>query len=457
MDVLPLPPRPDLSQYATRARELVVAAGSADSGAVHTWATEWLETLAGLLGVSITPFVRHSFDRAVAAIEDSVRKSPRPFAQADAQFLIARAHGFESWPAFAAAVELPEEADPVWREFEAAADAVVNGDLATLESLVRGTPDLVHARSSRVHRAALLHYVAANGVEDFRQKTPPNAVAVARFLLEAGAEVDGLANTYGGDKYQTTMNLLVSSTHPADAGLQAPLVHLLLDFGAAINGLEDDGSPLVTALAFGYGESADALAGRGARIDNVITAAAVGRLDLVRSFVVDPATLRAGVPVQGPLWFIWPEGARAQIELALVWACRFGRGPVAKHLLEQGVDPGARDSDSMTALHWAAAARCMDLVTSLIERGAPLEVRNTWGGTVLDCTVYFALNQPLTTPCSSHGYPEVIEALLAAGADPAAVTPFPTGDGELDGMLRRHGAERDQPPEGARASQDSAL
>jgi len=457
MDVLPLPPRPNLSQYEKRAKELVVAAGSADPGAVHSWATGWLETLARLLEVSITPFVRHSFDRAVSAIEDSVRKSPGPFALADAQLLIARAHGFESWPAFAAAVEPPVETDLVRREFEAAADAVVNGDLATLESLVRRNPDLVRARSFRVHGATLLHYVAANGVEDFRQKTPPNALAIARFLLEAGAEVDGLANTYGGGKYQTTMNLLVSSTHPADAGLQAPLVHLLLDYGAAINGLEDEGSPLVTALAFGYGESADVLAGRGARIDNVITAAAVDRLDLVRSFVVDPATLRAGVPRQGPLWFTWPEGARAQIELALVWACRFGREEVAQFLLDQGVDPAARDGDSMTALHWAAAGRCMDLVTLLIGRGAPLEVRNTWGGTVLDSTVYFAVNQPLSTPCSSHDYPSVIEALLAAGADAGAVTPFPTRDPKLNGVLRRHGAGPDQPPEGARASQDSAL
>ena len=452
MDVLPLPPRPDLSQYEKRARDLVAAAGSFDPGAVHGWSTEWLETLAGLLGVSLTPFVRHSFDRAVGAIEDGVRESPRPFALADARALIARAHGFESWAAFAAAVEPPAQTDPAWREFEAAADAVVTGDLATLESLVRRNPDLVHARSSRVHGATLLHYVAANGVEDFRQKTPPNALAVARFLLEAGAEVDGLANTYGGDKYQTTMNLLVSSTHPAEAGLQAPLVHLLLDFGAAINGLDDDGSPLVTALAFGYSESADALAGRGARIDNVITAAAVGRLDLVRSFVVDPATLRAGVPVQGPLWFVWPQGARAQIELALVWACRFGRAPVAKFLLDLGVGPAAKDGDAMTALHWAAASRCLEVVKLLLAKGAPLELRNTWGGTVLDSTVYFALNQPMTTPSSTHDYPAVIEALLGAGADPAAVTPFPTGDPNLDGVLLRHGAGRDQPPEGARAS-----
>ena len=456
MDVLPLPPRPNLSQYQKRAKELVVAVGSADPTAVHSWATEWLETLARLLDVSITPFVRHSFDRAVGVIEDRVRKSPRPFALADAQFRLARAHGFERWPAFAAAVRPPAETDPVRREFELAADAVVTGDLATLESLVRRHPDLVKARSARLHGATLLHYVAANGVEDFRQKTPPNALAVARLLLEAGADVDGLANTYGGDKYQTTLNLLVSSTHPAEAGLQAPLVHLLLDFGAAINGLDDDASPLLTALAFDYGESVDALAQRGARIDNVVTAAAVGREDLVRSFVVDRHTLRGELPRRAPSWFRWPESARAHIELALVFACGFGREPVAKFLLDQGVDPAAKDGNAMTALHWAAAGRCLTLVTLLLERGAPLEVENTWGGTVLDSTVYFALNAPRTTPCSSHGYPAVIEALLADGAEPAAVTPFPTGDGELDGVLRRHGAGRHQPPEGARASQDSA-
>jgi ankyrin repeat protein len=452
MDVLPLPPRPDLSQYEKRAKELVLAAGSADPGAVRAWASEWLQTLARLLEVPIAPFVQHSFDRAVGAIEERVRKSTRPFALADAQFLIARAHGFEGWAAFAAAVEPALDSDPVRGEFEAAADAVVSGDLATLETLVRRDPDLVKARSSRVHGATLLHYVAANGVEDFRQKTPANGLAVARFLLEAGAEVDGLANTYGGDKYQTTMNLLVSSTHPAEAGLQAPLVHLLLDFGAAINGLDDDGSPLLTAMVFDYGASVDALARRGARIDNVVTAAAVGREDLVRSLVTDRHTLRGELPRRAPRWFRWPDSARAHIELALLFACGFGREPMARFLLDQGVDPAAGDGNAMTALHWAAASRCMELVILLIGKGAPLEVRNTWGGTVLDSTVWFAVNAPRTTPGSSHGYPAVIEALLAAGANPAEVTPFPTGIGELDGILRRHGAVPDQPPEGGRAS-----
>ena len=48
------------------------------------------------------------------------------------------------------------------------------------------------------------------------------------------------------------MNLLVSSAHPAIAGLQSALVDVLVDFGAAVNGLKDDETPLLTALDFGY-------------------------------------------------------------------------------------------------------------------------------------------------------------------------------------------------------------
>lgn len=443
MDTLPLPPRPNLAQYKKRAKDLVTATKSNDDGAIRAWATEWLETLARLLGVTINPFVQGSIDRAIDHIEGRVReKAAAPdatgskFTLADAQFLIAQAHGFENWAEFANHVDRPFRGDPEGREFEAAVDAVVTGDLSTLEALVRRHPDLIRARSTRTHRATLLHYVAANGVESWRQQTPPNAVAIARFLLEAGADVDALANTYGGGKDQTTMNLLVSSAHPAGAGLQAALVETLLDFGAAINGLEDDESPLMTALAFGYRGAAEALAGRGARVDNVVAAAALGRADLVRSFIVDERTLKPDVPFVAPRWWRLPNDAKAHIELAFVWACKFGWTAVAEFLLEKGVDPAAKDSDAMTALHWAAANGCMDLVKRLLELGAPLEVENTWGGTVLDSTVHFALHQPV----DGVNYSAVIEVLIASGANVGAVTPFPTGNKLIDDLLRRHGA-----------------
>lgn len=72
----------------------------------------------------------------------------------------------------------------------AAADAIVAGSEAELRRLLDANPWLVHARSTREHRSTLLHHVAANGVEGWRQVTPENIVAVARILLDAGAEVD---------------------------------------------------------------------------------------------------------------------------------------------------------------------------------------------------------------------------------------------------------------------------
>jgi hypothetical protein len=435
MDTLPLPPRPNLTQYRKRAKDLVKASKSPNTDAIRAWAREWLESLAALLGYQITTFVQSSLDRAVGHIEEQVRAKVGAAADgltlADAQFFIANAHSFASWAEFSNHLE-QLRADR--SGFEAAADAVVTGDLATLEGLLRRDPSLIRARSARVHRATLLHYVAANGVEDFRQKTPPNAVAIARLLLEAGAEVDALAETYGGGRDQTTMNLLVSSEHPARAGLHAELVDILLDFGAAINGLEDNESPIMTALAFGYAAAAEALVRRGARVDTIITAAALGRADLVSDLVVDGQSLRPGVPLPAPRWPAVSADVRAHIELGFLWACKFGRTAVVEVLLGKGVDPGVKDIDDMTGLHHATAGRHLDVVSLLLQHGAPLEVTNRWGGTVLDSTVYFARN---ANP-NDEDYTPVIALLIAGGADVGAVW-LPTGDARIDALLQGKG------------------
>jgi hypothetical protein len=63
-------------------------------------------------------------------------------------------------------------------EFEAAADAIVSGDLKGLRGLLAGNPDLVRQRSTREHRSTLVHYSSANGIESYRQKTPQNVVEI---------------------------------------------------------------------------------------------------------------------------------------------------------------------------------------------------------------------------------------------------------------------------------------
>jgi len=106
----------------------------------------------------------------------------------DARAVISRTHHFDSWQdfeSFTRDVALP--GSPVAR-FEAAADAIVTGDVDILRRSLREHPDLIRARSVRNHHATLLHYIGANGIEGWRQHTPPNAVEILEVLLASGSE-----------------------------------------------------------------------------------------------------------------------------------------------------------------------------------------------------------------------------------------------------------------------------
>ncbi len=299
---------------------------------------------------------------------------------ADARLALARWYDFRDWPALAAfAAEAADENSAVHR-FEAAVEAVVAGDLPALRALLRDDPELVCARSTRVthfdppeHGATLLHYVAANGVEGYRQKTPPNAVDVAKTLLEAGAEPDALADLYGGRC--TTMSLLVSSAHPAQAGVQAALADTLIDFGASLGEAGEGNwtSPLMTALVFGYRDTAEALVRRGARVDHLAAAAGLGRLD-------DTARL---LPAAGAL----------DRQRALALAAQLGHVEVVRLLLDAGEDPNRYNPEGhhahSTPLHQATCAGHEAVVRLLVERGARLDIKDrVYQGTPLGWAIH---------------------------------------------------------------------
>jgi ankyrin repeat protein len=350
-------------------------------------------------------------------LTEAERRTTR-FTLADAQFVIARDLGFESWPKLKKFTEAPAST------FESAVEAVISGDVATLERLLRENPELIRERSVRAHRSTLLHYVGANGVEDYRQKTPTNAVAVTKVLLGAGAEVDAAADMYGGGS--TTLGLLASSCHPARAGLQPALIETLLDAGAAIDGLPGRWQPIMAAIVHGHSDAVDTLVRRGARL-NIASAAAAGRLDVVERMVVN------GSEVSGAVEGL-PREWKGQVELAFIWACQFGRRSVAELLLDKGVDSGAQDGQGETGLHWAAHYGQVDLVKFLIERKAPLEVKNNYGGTVLGQTTWAAMNDP------HENHARIVEMLIDAGAK-VDQADYPTGNESVDEVLRRHGAK----------------
>ena len=142
-----------------------------------------------------------------------------------------REHHFESWGQFATHTEALKDGSSSTAQFEAAVDAVATGDISTLERVLRTNPDLIRTRSTCTHHAMLLHYVGANGVEGFRQRTPTNTVKVAQVLLDAGADVNAMADMYGG---ADTLGLAATSIHPITAGVQEELMAFLLSRGASI-------------------------------------------------------------------------------------------------------------------------------------------------------------------------------------------------------------------------------
>ena len=398
-DLTPLPARPSLEHYKKQAKDLVKLISSGDSDAIQR-----------------------------------VRKNhPHPdrlpdFGLADAQLAIAREHGFDSWPKFAKHIEALNRASSSVSQFELAADAVVTGDAARLELLLRENAGLIRERSTRLHRAMLLHYVSANGFENYRQKTPKNAVEIAKILLAAGAEVDALADTYGKG---TTLGLVATSVHPKRAGVQIALMEILLDYGAAVDGVPGTWSPLISALHNGRPEAAEFLARRGARLD-LEGAAGVGRLDLVESFFNEDGNLK-------------PNATKAQMELGFLWACEYGRNSIVDFLLKKGVDLHAQQNTGLTGLHWAVVGGQLETIRMLLERGAPLEAKNVYGGTALGQAIWSAMN-------SDHqmDYVPVIEALIGAGAKIADGTlawlareegGSSSAKARISELLRRHGAK----------------
>ena len=438
MYATPLPPRPNLEQYKKLAKDLVKACKTGDREAIREWSKRWLETLATLMDVP-APDRRDWFRHQPNQIAEFVfaRLSKSKCALADAQFVIAQVHSFKSWAKFAKHIEALTSTSSSISKFESAADAVVNGDIATLERLLREDPDLIRAHSTREHQATLLHYVAANGVEDFRQKTPKNAVEVVELLLKAGAEVDAANWDYGQG---TALGLVATSIHPWLAGVQNALLEALLDHGAAVDGLPEGWNPLIAALHNDRPEAAAFLAARGARLD-LEGAAGVGRLDVVKSFFKEES-IRTGSGSDRPLLTSSSDrvsrlqGATiAQLQSGFIWACEYGRKHVVEFLLDKGVDLRAGQNTGQTALHLAVHRGQLEIIKLLLERGAPLEARNVYGGTVLGQATWSVIHGE-----RSIDFVPVIEALLAAGAR-IEEADYPTGKERVDEVLRRHGAK----------------
>ncbi|MDQ6677008.1 MAG: ankyrin repeat domain-containing protein [Acidobacteriota bacterium] len=401
-DAVPLPPRPHVEQYRKLAKELQHACKSSDPGAVHEWAARWAQKLAQVqsfaINVEAEKIEQHWGKFKIA------NESARPCTLARARHFIAREHGFVSWPKFAGHLEALANIKSPISEFEMAADAIVNGNSAALAKLLIDVPELARARSTRQHRSTLLHYVSANGVENFRQKTPENIIEITMLLLNAGADVDAESDAYGGRS--TTLGLTATSVHPEKAGAQLALLELLIGHGARIDG-PDGGSSVNACLRNGRAQAAEFLAGLGARLD-LEGAAGTGRLDVVKSFFTGDS--------------LKPTATSEQMKDGFAWACEFGRTQVVEFLLDRGMEVSVRlRHHGQTGLHWAAFSGAVDTVKILLKRHAPVDVKDeTFGTTPLGWALYAWRNEPEAGAPGRHhqvtALLQVAALLIAAGA-----------------------------------------
>jgi ankyrin repeat protein len=430
MDAKELPAHPGLNEYEKLAEAFLNAYNTGDSDALRLVQEHYA------LPRPPTPAeLRQRTAQRLRRLRGTDNQS-EALTLPDAQAIIADSHCFENWLTFAKYIEDINDETSSVSQFEAAVDAVVSGDIATLERLLTEDRDLVRKRSAREHGATLLHYVAANGVEDFRQKTPKNAVEIAKILLNADAEVDAdlayalspsLRRRYSERVGSTTLGLTATSIHPAHVGVQIALMETLLDAGAAIDGVRDGWGFVNSCLRNGRPEAAHFLAGRGALLD-LEGGGGVGSLDVVQSFFEEDGSLNA-------------SATKEQMESGFVWACEFGHTRVVEFLLDKGLDIGAL-AHGMTGLHWAMVGGHLDTIKVLLRRGAPLEVENNFGGTVLGCAVWAVhYSDPVYRwPDPDTDWLAIVQMLIDAGATVyESDSDFPTGNEPVDQLLRRHG------------------
>lgn len=139
--------------------------------------------------------------------------------RADFEKAVARTVGYRDWSG------VEQETKPVDPDFERAVDLLLAGDKEALAALLTQKPDLIKQSSAYGHRAGLVHYVGANGVELWRQQVPANLPEILQLLLDYGADPQQGHNIYQGNG--DVRDLIKTSAHPKDAGLSSELLQVL--------------------------------------------------------------------------------------------------------------------------------------------------------------------------------------------------------------------------------------
>ena len=423
MSVRTLPANPSLTQLKKQAKTLLKAHRSGSADAVSR--------------------LRVSMVRLVDATDAEIARAR--FALLDAQFVIAREHGFEHWQALAAHIAghiaIPARSDAYFSALRAR-------DVDRVRQILAADPELVDQRIADVFAPTWqpagpsdrqsntpLHWVAVRGWQ-----AEPLA-ALAQVLIENGADVDAMG--YNGNKgvapavvlaawegeLEVLQLLLEAGADPnrpasAETALYCAIEHTALDapepnkvsvllahgaehdvFTAAMTGRTDlverlldeyeplierrslkrNRTPLEEAVQYARWETVERLVARGATV-SLHAASAMGRTDLVARFLNgDPLHL---------------EATDDSEETPLLVAARHGRAEIVDLLLQLGANANTHNRWQITALREAVARGNAGAVELLLKAGADVTTRDRSGKTAFEYAD--PANAPLLEVISSY-------------------------------------------------------
>jgi ankyrin repeat protein len=336
---------------------------------------EWLEgRVQGLVrtrqsaGPAALEQIREWHPRFAESTDEEIRAAP--FTEDDARLVYAREHGFETWEDLADRVNrLSSNDDTAGTEpFLAAFHALKAADSTGFEALLHANPRLAKERGTNGN--TLLNLAVSLARKE-------HGLSAIEALLAAGCDVND-ANDRGS-----------TPLHQAAYSNRSDIARLLIAKGASLDAEAHGagGTPLIFALFWGHREVADLLGRHMIAPGNLRAAAGLGIPELVHASFTSKHTLTSEAcaargfyrPHSGfPDWQPSTDPQEV-LDEALVWACKSNRVAVLDRLVQAGARLDA-DPYRGTPLIWAAACDRADATTWLLDHGADINRRATFGG-----------------------------------------------------------------------------
>ena len=348
--------------------------------------------------------IREWHPRFSDCTDEEIRQAP--FTEEDARLIYAREHGFETWDDLTIRVNLlaVDPATAATEPFMAAFAALQSADVAGFEALLRTNPRLAGERGTNGNTLLNLA-VSFAGRADWKGGAYP-----IEALLAAGSDVNE-ANNRGW-----------TPLHQAAYANQPKIAALLIENGAVLDAEAHGagGTPLIAALFWGHREVADLLGRHSVAPNNLRAAAGIGVPELVDACFNPDGTLtpqacaargfyrpHSGFPDWQP-----STDPQEVLDEALVWACKSNRLGVLERLVRAGARVSA-DPYRGTPLVWAAVRNLTETVAWLLDHGANINQKGTFGG--------LTHGQGITAlhMAAQNGHMPAVKLLIERGADPS--------------------------------------